>query len=124
MKKVKLFISFLLFLLFTSSQVKAGEASKAQDIPMYRKSAHLGTRTAEPSIAASLEQNQLTVDVSRYIGIVNVYIYDANGNLMLSSSGIQEGYGSFSLDLSALEKGSNNVIVELENIVYWGILEM
>lgn len=37
MKKVKMLISFLLFLLFTSSQVKAGEAPKAQDIPMYKK---------------------------------------------------------------------------------------
>ena len=39
MKKVKLFISFLLFLLFTSSQsqVKAECSSKAQDIPVYKK---------------------------------------------------------------------------------------
>lgn len=35
MKKVKMLISFLLF---TSSQVKAGEAPKAQDIPIYNLS--------------------------------------------------------------------------------------
>ena len=47
MKKFKMFISFLLFLLFTSSQVKAGDAPKAQDIPVYKQVSHLGTRTAD-----------------------------------------------------------------------------
>ena len=44
MNKVKLFISFLLFLLFTSSQsqVKAECSSKAQDIPVYKKSNTFG----------------------------------------------------------------------------------
>lgn len=42
MKKVKMLISFLLFLLFASIQVKAGDAPKAQDIPMYKKSATFG----------------------------------------------------------------------------------
>lgn len=65
MKKVKMLISFLLFLLFASIQVKAGDAPKAQDIPMYKKVPHLGTRTAEPSVTASLEQNQLTVKASK-----------------------------------------------------------
>lgn len=37
MKKLKMYISFLLFLLFTSIQVKAGDAPKVHDIPMYRK---------------------------------------------------------------------------------------
>ena len=37
MKKVKIFISFLLFLLFTFSQVKAMRAPKAQDILCTRK---------------------------------------------------------------------------------------
>lgn len=64
MKKIKMFISFLLFLLFASNQVKAGEAPKAQDIPMYRKRAHLGTRTTEPSVTASLDNNSLAVNIS------------------------------------------------------------
>lgn len=117
-------ISFLLFLLFTSSQVKAGEAPKAQDIPMYKKAPHLGTRTTEPSVTASLEQNKLTVDVSRYIGIVNVYIYDANGNLMVTSSVLIEGSGLCTLDLSALENGSYNVTIELGNMIYWGMFDI
>ena len=36
MKKVKMYISFLLFLLFASSQVKAECSSKAKDIPVYK----------------------------------------------------------------------------------------
>lgn len=124
MKKVKMYISFLLFLLFASIQVKAGDAPKAQDIPMYKKVPHLGTRTAEPSVTASLEQNQLTVNVGCYMGIVKVYVYGANGSLMVSSSVAIEGNGLCTLDLSAFENGSYNVTVELGNIIYWGMFDI
>lgn len=124
MKKVKMLISFLLLLLFTSIQVKAGDAPKAQDIPMYKKMPHLGTRTAEPSVTASLEQNQLTVNVGCYMGIVKVYVYGDNGSLMASSSVAIEGNGLCTLDLSALENGSYNVTVELENMIYWGMFDI
>lgn len=124
MKKVKMLISFLLLLLFTSIQVKAGDAPKAQDIPMYKKVPHLGARTAEPSVTASLEQNQLTVNVGCYMGIVKVYVYGDNGSLMASSSVAIEGNGLCTLDLSALENGSYNVTVELENMIYWGMFDI
>lgn len=119
-----MYISFLLFLLFASIQVKAGDAPKAQDIPMYKKVPHLGTRTAEPSVTASLEQNQLTVNVGCYMGIVKVYVYGDNGSLMASSSVAIEGNGLCTLDLSALENGSYNVTVELENMIYWGMFDI
>ena len=124
MKKFKMFISFLLFLLFTSIQVKAGDAPKAQDIPMYKKVPHLGTRTAEPSVTASLEQYQLTVNVGCYMGIVKVYVYGDNGSLMASSSVAIEGNGLCTLDLCAFENDSYNVTVELGNVIYWGIFDI
>lgn len=124
MKKVKMLISFLLLLLFTSIQVKAGDAPKAQDIPMYKKVPHLGTRTAEPSVTASLEQNQLTVNVGCYMGIVKVYVYGDNGSLMASSSVAIEGNGLCTLDLSAFENGSYNVTIELGDMIYWGIFDI
>ena len=124
MKNLKMYISFLLFLLFTSIQVKAGDAPKAQDIPMYKKVPHLGTRTAEPSVTASLEQYQLTVNVGCYMGIVKVYVYGDNGSLMASSSGAIEGNGLCTLDLSAFENGSYNVTVELGNVIYWGMFDI
>lgn len=119
-----MYISFLLLLLFTSIQVKAGGTPKAQDIPVYKKVSHLGTRTAEPSVTASLEQNQLTVNVGCYMGIVKVYVYGDNGSLMASSSAAIEGNGLCTLDLSALENGSYNVTVELENMIYWGMFDI
>ena len=119
-----MYISFLLFLLFASIQVKAGDAPKAQDISMYKKVPHLGTRTAEPSVTASLEQNQLTVNVGCYMGIVKVYVYGDNGSLMASSSAAIEGNGSCTLDMSAFENGSYNVTVELENMIYWGMFDI
>lgn len=123
MKKVKIFISFLLFLLFTSSQVKAMGAPKAQDIPMYKRVPHMGTRTTGPGVTASLVQGLLTVNVSRYIGITKVYVYDVNGLLMTTSSLI-EGNGWCSLDLSSLALGSYKVIVELGDTTYWGMLDI
>lgn len=124
MKKVKLLISFLLFLLFTSSQVKAECSSKAQDIPIYKVKKHLGTRTTEPSVTATLEQNQLTVNVSRYAGIAKVYVYDNSGNLLVSSSVIIEGNGTCSLDLSELEWDSNEIVIKLGDITFWGVLDV
>ncbi len=124
MKKVKMLVSFLLFLLFTSSQVNAECSSKAKDIPVYKVKKHLGTRTTEPSVTASLEQNQLTVGVNHYIGIVKVYVYGDNGSLMTSSSAAIEGNGLCSLDLSVFENGSYNVTIELGDMIYWGIFDI
>lgn len=124
MKNLKMYISFLLFLLFTSSQVKAECSSKAKDIPMYKVKKHLGTRTVEPSVTASLVQNQLAVGVSHYTGIVKVYVYGDNGSLMASSSVAIEGNGLCSLDLSAFENGSYNVTIELGDMIYWGIFDI
>ena len=124
MKKVKMLVSFMLFLLFTSSQVNAECSSKAKDIPVYKVKKHLGTRTTEPSVTARLEQNQLTVNVSRYMGIVKVYVYGDNGSLLASSSVAIEGNGSCTLDMSAIENGSYNVTVELGNMIYWGMFDI
>lgn len=117
-------VSFLLFLLFTSSQVNAECSSKAKDIPVYKVKKHLGTRTTEPSVTARLEQNQLTVNVSRYMGIVKVYVYGDNGSLLASSSVAIEGNGSCTLDMSAIENGSYNVTVELGDMIYWGMFDI
>ena len=114
----------MLFLLLTSIQVKAACPPKAQDIPVYKKVSHLGTRTAEPSVTARLEQNQLTVNVGCYMGIVKVYVYGANGSLMASSSVAIEGNGLCTLDLSALENGSYNVTIELGNMICWGMFDI
>ena len=124
MKKIQMLISFLVFLLFTSNQVIAVCSPKAKDIPMYKKKAHLGARTTEPGITASLEKEQLTVNVSSYLGVAKVYAYDGNGTVIVSSSVLINGNGLCSLDLSALECGSYNVIIELGDVVYWGVLEI
>lgn len=79
-------ISFLLFLLLTSIQVKAACSPKAQDIPVYKQGAHLGTRTTEPSVTASLDDEKLTVNVSHYLGVAKEYIYNDSGSLVTSMS--------------------------------------
>ena len=124
MKNEKMFISFLLFMLFTHTQVKAVCSPKGQDIPVYKKVSHLGTRTKEPSIKVNLVQGQLYVNVSQWYGAVKVNVYDANSNLLISSTEVIEGSGSCVLDLTELDKGSNYVFVELGDIIYWGILDI
>lgn len=119
-----MYISFLLFLLFASSQVKAECSSKAKDIPVYKVKKHLGTRTAEPSVTASLEQNQLTVNVSRYVGIARVKIYDDSGSFVANISLIVDGTGQSALDLSTFNDGFYEIAVEFDNMIYVGTFEL
>lgn len=119
-----MFISFLLFLLFTSIQVKAGDAPKAQDIPVYKKVSHLGTRTAEPSVTASLDGDNLAVSISKYVGNVNVAIIDATGCVVASRTFAVDGNGSDNLGLSSLEKGFYSLTIEMDDVVYCGTFDI
>ncbi len=123
MKKVKMFISFLLFLLFAFTQVKAECSSKAKDIPVYKVKKHLGTRTTEPSVTVSLEEEKLTVNVSHYMGVVNVSVYDRCNSLVTSSSAFVDNKGLCYLDISNFENGTYELIVEVGNISFYGIIE-
>lgn len=118
-----MYISFLLFLLFTSSQVKAMVDTKAQDIPVYKKGPHMGTRTTEPGVTASLEQGQLTVNVCHYMGVVNVSVYDRYNTLIAGSSAFVDNKGQCYLDISNFENGTYELIVEVGNTIFYGILE-
>jgi len=124
MRKMKMYISFLLFLLFTSSQVKAEEASKAQDIPVYKKGAHLGARTTEPSVTASLDNNSLAVNVSKYVGEANVVIMDMTGSIVANATFIVGGNGSLCLGISELKDGAYSVTIELGNVIYCGTIDI
>lgn len=117
-------ISFLLFLLFTSSQVNAECSSKAKDIPMYKIKKHLGTRTAEPSVTASLDNNSLAVNISKYDGEVNVVIIDVTGSIVANSTFIVEGNGSQRLELSELNDGVYSMTIELDNVIYCGTIDI
>ena len=117
-------ISFLLFLLFTSIQVKAGDTPKAQDIPVYKKVSHLGTRTAEPSVTASLDNNSLAVNISKYDGEVNVVIIDVTGSIVANATFVVERRGSHRLDLSELKDGAYSITIELDNVIYCGTIDI
>lgn len=124
MKKVKLLISFLLFMLFISSQVKAMGVPKAKDIPVYKKGPHMGTRTTEANVAVSLDGDNLAVNISKYVGNVNVAIIDVTGCVVTSRTFVVDGNGSDNLGLSSLEKGFYSLTIELENMTYCGIISI
>ena len=123
MKKVKMLISFLLFLLFTSSQVKAECSSKAQDIPMYKKRAHLGTRTGEPTVMVSLADEMLTINVSRYVGEVRVVVVDATGCVVANQTFGVDGKVSYLLETLEHSTGFYSITIELDNVTYYGIID-
>lgn len=124
MKNLKMYISFLLFLLFTSSQVKAECSSNAKDIPVYKVKKHLGTRTTEPSVTASLDNNSLAVNISKYDGEVNVVIIDVTGSIVANATFVVEGRGSHRLDLSELKNGAYSITIELDNVIYCGTIDI
>lgn len=124
MKNLKMYISFLLFLLFTSSQVKAECSSKAKDIPVYKVKKHLGTRTTEPSVTASLDNNSLAVNISKYDGEVNVVIIDVTGSIVANATFVVEERGSHRLDLSELKDGAYSITIELDNVIYCGTIDI
>ena len=121
MKKIKLVNLFWIFMLLASIPLEA-KCSPVVNIPMHKKGSHVRQRTEEPDISASLEQGILTININRYLGMTKVYVNDTNGNNIMCASAMIEGKGSCSIDLMSLESNINNVIVELGEQVYWGVL--
>lgn len=124
MKKVKIFISFLLFLLFTFSQVKAMRAPKAQDIPVYKKGPHMGTRTIEPRVIVSLDDSNLAVTISKYDGEVKVVVIDDADCVAANKIFVVEGSTSEELELSGLKHGFYSISIELDKVVYCGVFDI
>lgn len=124
MKKVKMFVLMLLFLVFAPSQVGAKYSLAAKNIPVNRKNGHLGTRADGLDIVVSLEQNSLVAKVSHYVGEVKVYVHDDNGNIAATTFLFVDGDGQCTLDLHTLDSGPYEVVLEFSSVIYAGIFEL
>ena len=124
MKKIQIFNLLLLLMLLVPSKMLAMYPCQNKVIPMHKEKGHLRARTEEPSIVANLQQGMLIVSVSRYFGKTAVYIYDDNGCLVTSMSTFVDGKELYSFDLSIMEKGAYNVVIELGDSIYVGAFEL
>lgn len=124
MKKVKLVISFLLFLLFTSSQVKANCFPAAKSIPMHRKGTHIYARSLAQCVTAEQEASTLMIKISRFVGQVQINIYDANGNVVLMSADVIDGEKIISHDVGDLPVGTYTIVVTIGNSVFVGTMSV
>ena len=80
-----------------------------------------GTRM--PSItraSADYENGVVTVDISRYTGNVQVYVYDANGIAVDYTVSTISGIGTVALDAGILSEGEYTLYIVLDNTTYSG----
>ncbi len=124
MKKVKMLISFLLFLFFTYGQVKAVCPPKAQDIPVYKKGPHMGTRTTEACVNVSLDDGDIIVNISKYVGDVKVAIVGKTGCVVTNRTFFIEGNGSERIGLPESKNVFYTITIMLDNVVYTGIIDI
>ncbi len=122
--KVKLLMPFFLFMLSAYSQAKVMCAPKAKNITIYKKAAHLGTRTEEPIVVASIYENKLVVNIGRFVGEANIGIIDETGCIVMNETFAVDDEGKGLFDLSGLPVGSYSIEIVLDNTIYYGVIDI
>lgn len=80
-----------------------------------------GPRTSAPSVLASALDNELTLDINRYIGNVQVSVIASDGSSIISNTYFINAHGRINMDFSSYATGSYCVTVSLSNgVVYSG----
>lgn len=115
----KLMLIGLFLLLVISIQLDAKEVS------FRRGSKDSGkARTVLPQVTGDLEAEELTLDISRYAGIVQICVSDNNGNMVQTYSEVIQGRNTLHLQLSDLSEGQYTIVMTLGNNVYIGIVDL
>lgn len=73
-------------------------------------------------VAADYEDGVITVDISRYTGSVQVYVYDTNSIVVGYNVSTISGSGTVTLDTSNLPQGDYTLCIILDNATYSGDL--
>lgn len=124
MKKVRLVIALLLLLVVNPSHLKGNNTSNARSIPMHKIVRHQRLRSEEPCVMVSFEQKNLLVDVSRYIGNVNIVISDDNGCVVSNNTIWIEGKASELIDFSALSPNTYYISIEVGDLFFYGFINI
>ena len=73
-------------------------------------------------IAADYDDGVVTVDVSRYTGTVQLYVYDANNTIVNYAIATISGSGTVTMNIGDIPKGTYRLCIVLDNATYSGDL--
>ena len=71
-------------------------------------------------IAADYDDGVITVDVSRYIGTVQLYVYDANNTVVNYAVATISGSGTVTMNIGDTPQGTYRLCIVLDNATYSG----
>ncbi len=82
---------------------------------------HGGARMPSTTqVEADYEKGILTVNIQNYIGVVWVYIYDADGNVIEEIANNIIGNGTVAPEVNFLNKGDYTLSIVLSDAIYEG----
>lgn len=71
-------------------------------------------------IAADYDDGVITVDVSRYTGTVQLYVYDANNTVVDCAVATISGSGTVTMNIGDIPQGTYRLCIVLDNATYSG----
>ena len=71
-------------------------------------------------IAADYDDGVITVDVSRYTGTVQLYVYDANNTVVGYAVDTISGSGTVTMNIGDMPQGTYRLCIVLDNATYSG----
>ena len=75
-------------------------------------------------IAADYDDGVVTVDVSRYTGTVQLYVYDANNTIVNYAIATISGSGTVTMNICDMPQGTYRLCIVLDNATYSGDLSI
>ena len=86
---------------------------------------HGGARIpASTRLSADYEDGIVTLKITGYIGTVQVYVYDAQGNIVGCTMDSVTNSGVVALNLGLLQNGSYTLFIKLCNTAYYGLFDV
>ena len=73
-------------------------------------------------VAADYDDGVITVDVSRYTGTVQLYVYDANNTVVNYTVATISGSGTVTMNIGDIPQGTYRLCIVLDNATYSGDL--
>ena len=84
-----------------------------------------GARTSTPSVEVSASGDELTVDINRYLGNVQVTVCALDGSSTTCNTYYINGHSSFTMDFTGYNTGNYSISIRLQNgTVYSGTFRL
>lgn len=72
-------------------------------------------RTSTPSVTASAQGDELTIDINRYLGNAQVTVVAQDGSSITCNTYYINGHTSFAMDFAGYSEGHYTITVTLQN---------